>query len=110
MHFNIGLVAAALLVSASPAMSATFRFYNGADCQGGAFSVADNVPPRDCIFFPNGGSAKSIGYDGVSSEILFYLSGGPNDKCTNGAAAAAGGGSGCATAPAGFNFESAYWF
>ncbi|KAJ7759993.1 hypothetical protein B0H16DRAFT_1533292 [Mycena metata] len=110
MQFNIGFIAAALLVAASPAMGATFIFYAGADCTGAKVSVADNVPPLDCIFIPNGGSAKSIGYSGVTTQIEFYESGGGHDKCTNGATGTGGPGSGCGTAPAGVNYESAYYF
>ncbi|KAJ6529784.1 hypothetical protein B0H19DRAFT_1274171 [Mycena capillaripes] len=54
----------------------------------------------------NGGSAKSIGYSGVPNQIDFFGSGGAHDVCSNGATLVLGGGSGCGTAPAGFNFES----
>jgi hypothetical protein len=101
MQFNIGFIAAALLVAASPAMGATFIFFEGADCTGSKISVADNVPPLDCIHLPNGGSAKSISYFGVTNQIEFYESGGGHDECTNGATLTLGAGSGCGTASSG---------
>lgn len=101
MHFNVAFVAAALLVSASPAMSITLVFYSGADCSGGVITTSTGSAPGECVGISGGGSAKSIRYSGVPNKIEFYLSGGGHDLCTNGADLVLSGGSGCGTAPAG---------
>ncbi|KAK7006732.1 hypothetical protein R3P38DRAFT_3601462 [Favolaschia claudopus] len=61
-----------------------------------------------CVYFANGGSAKSISYSGIpkGDKGEFYKSGGQTDKCKGSPAVVTGSGSGCATAPAGFNLES----
>ena len=100
MQFNVAFVVTALLLSASPAMSATFTFWEGAGCGGsslGSISGGSN----ECYFLTNGGSSKSIQYSGVPNEVSFFLSGGGHDICTNGADLTLGGGSGCGTAPDG---------
>ncbi|KAJ6574153.1 hypothetical protein B0H19DRAFT_1123832 [Mycena capillaripes] len=104
MQFNILFVATAVLASASLAMSATITGFAGANCAG-AQGQSFDIPAGEC-FSLGGGSTKSIRYSGVSSQIQFYISGGGHDSCTNGAATTLGGGSGCATAPAGVNWES----
>ncbi|KAJ7670610.1 hypothetical protein DFH06DRAFT_1178601 [Mycena polygramma] len=104
MQFNVVFIATALLASASLAMSATITGFAGADCTG-TQGESFNVPAGEC-FTLGGGSTKSISYSGVPSQIQFYISGGGHDACTNGASLTLGGGSGCATAPAGVNWES----
>ncbi|KDR73871.1 hypothetical protein GALMADRAFT_212110 [Galerina marginata CBS 339.88] len=104
MQFNVVLIATALLASASMAMSATITGFVGADCTG-SVSFSASVPAGDCGTL-GGGSIKSIGFSGVPSQIQFFVSGGAHDTCTNGAQLVLGGGSGCGTAPAGFNWES----
>ncbi|KAJ6514207.1 hypothetical protein C8R47DRAFT_1206585 [Mycena vitilis] len=104
MQFNVAFIATALLASASLAMSATITGFAGADCSG-TQGQSFNVPAGEC-FTLGGGSTKSISYSGVPSQIQFYISGGGHDACTNGASLTLGGGSGCATAPAGVNWES----
>ncbi|KIM47201.1 hypothetical protein M413DRAFT_440702 [Hebeloma cylindrosporum] len=104
MQFNVVFIASALIASASLAMSATITGFAGADCTG-TQGESFNVPSGEC-FSLGGGSTKSIRYSGVPSQIQFYISGGQHDSCTNGASLVLGGGSGCATAPAGVNWES----
>jgi hypothetical protein len=101
MQFNVAFVTAALLASASPAMSATITFFTGAGCTGSTVGGSLTVSGTECVFLTNGGSGKSIRYSGVNSQIQFFLSGGQHDVCTNGANLVLGGGSGCGTAPAG---------
>ncbi|KAJ7657594.1 hypothetical protein B0H17DRAFT_1097638 [Mycena rosella] len=108
MQFNIVFIATALLVSASPAMSATITAFAGAGCTGSITAVDNSAGAGQCIYFTGGGSAKSFGYSGVPNQISFYESGGAHDVCTNGAFLTLGGGSGCGTAPAGYNVESVY--
>ncbi|KJA18963.1 hypothetical protein HYPSUDRAFT_44650 [Hypholoma sublateritium FD-334 SS-4] len=103
MEFSVIFVAIALFASASPAWAATVTGFAGADCSGSgeSFGVgSDECFTLGCM------SVKSFGYSGVPSQIQFYLSGGAHDSCTNGADLILGGGSGCGTAPDGFNFES----
>ncbi|PPQ89765.1 hypothetical protein CVT25_008049 [Psilocybe cyanescens] len=104
MQFNVFVIASALLASASVAMSATITGFAGADCTG-TQGQSFNIPSNEC-FSLGGGSTKSIRYSGVPSQIQFFISGGGHDSCTNGASLVLGGGSGCATAPAGVNWES----
>ncbi|PPQ85521.1 hypothetical protein CVT25_006563 [Psilocybe cyanescens] len=104
MQFNIVFITTALLASASVAMSATITFFAGADCTG-AQGPATNVPSGECLTLASN-SAKSVRYSGVPSQIQFFISGGGHDSCTHGASLVRGGGSGCATAPAGVNWES----
>ncbi|KAJ6465286.1 hypothetical protein C8R45DRAFT_939505 [Mycena sanguinolenta] len=104
MQFNVVFIATALIASASLAMSATVTGWSGAGCTGSA-GESFSVPSGEC-FTLGGGSAKSISYSGVPSEIEFYISGGGHDACTNGASLVLGSGSGCGTAPSGVNFES----
>ncbi|KAJ7156398.1 hypothetical protein C8R46DRAFT_1226622 [Mycena filopes] len=107
MQFTIFIAA---LLAASPALAGDLTFFAGADCTGPVVGVATNVPVEECIFVANGGSAKSISYSGVPDGIEFFNSGGGNDECTNGPSLTLGGGSGCATAAAGHNFESTFFF
>ncbi|KAJ7620396.1 hypothetical protein FB45DRAFT_930119 [Roridomyces roridus] len=109
MQLNIALIASAVLMAASPVLGANFVWFSGGGCTGSVVSTNDNVPTLDCIGLANGGSAKSISYSGVPSFVDFYKSGGGNDFCTNGATLSFGGGSGCATAPDGFNLESYFY-
>ncbi|KAF9477075.1 hypothetical protein BDN70DRAFT_881560 [Pholiota conissans] len=104
MQFNVTFIAAALLASASMAMSATIVGFAGADCTG-AQVFSSGASSGLCLTL-GGGSVKSISYSGVPSSIQFYISGGGHDSCTNGSSLTRGGGSGCATAPAGVNWES----
>ncbi|KAH9478961.1 hypothetical protein JR316_0009424 [Psilocybe cubensis] len=97
-------VLASILASASVAMSATIVGFAGADCTG-ARVTTNNVNSRVCLSLGSG-SVKSISYSGVGSSIQFYVSGGAHDSCTNGSQLTRGAGSGCATAPAGFNWQS----
>ncbi|KAJ6555953.1 hypothetical protein B0H19DRAFT_1071097 [Mycena capillaripes] len=108
MQFNVAFIATALLACASSAMAVKFTFHEGADCNGKVIGVSTGSKPGDCVFFTNGGSTKSIHYEGVPQHdhVHFFKSGGSNDRCTNGATLTRPGGSGCATAPAGVNFES----
>ncbi|KAF9462330.1 hypothetical protein BDZ94DRAFT_1261613 [Collybia nuda] len=100
MQFNVALLATALLVSASPALSAVVTFFAGSGCTGQVVGQSTDLPPNDCLT-AGSGSARSIGYSGVPNEIFFFESGGAHDTCTNGAQATFGGGSGCSTAPDG---------
>ncbi|KAF9477081.1 hypothetical protein BDN70DRAFT_934501 [Pholiota conissans] len=104
MQFNITFITAALLASASMAMSATIVGFAGADCTG-AQVFSSGASSRECLTLGSA-SVKSISYSGVPSSIQFYVSGGGHDACTNGSSLTRGAGSGCATAPAGFNWES----
>ncbi|KAF8956895.1 hypothetical protein BDZ97DRAFT_1849282 [Flammula alnicola] len=104
MQFNVVFIATALLASASLAMSATVTGFAGAGCTG-TKGQSFQVPSGEC-FSLGSGSTKSFSYSGVPSEIEFYVSGGGHDSCTNGPSLVLGGGSGCATAPTGFNWES----
>ncbi|KAF9456288.1 hypothetical protein BDZ94DRAFT_1276065 [Collybia nuda] len=105
MQFNVALLAAALVVSASPALSATVVFFSGADCTGQNIGQRTDLGPNVCLTLGSR-SARSIRYSGIPNNIRFYESGGGHDSCTNGATTTLGGGSGCSTAPAGFNWES----
>ncbi|KAK7455828.1 hypothetical protein VKT23_010862 [Stygiomarasmius scandens] len=105
MQLNFIFVSTALLALASPAMSATLLWFSGADCTGSLIATSNGASSGQCIFLTNGGSAKSIRYSGVPNEISFFISGGGHDKCTNGSSLTRSG-SGCATAPTGFNWES----
>ncbi|THU77658.1 hypothetical protein K435DRAFT_877571 [Dendrothele bispora CBS 962.96] len=107
MQLNFVFVATALLASASPAMSATLQWFSGADCTGSIIGTSNGASSNECIFLTNGGSAKSISYSGVPNDISFFISGGAHDKCTNGSSLTRSG-SGCATAPAGVNWESVF--
>ncbi|PPQ70589.1 hypothetical protein CVT25_012011 [Psilocybe cyanescens] len=102
MKFNVLVIASALLASASVAMSATITGFAKADCTG-TKGKSFNVKPNECSTL-RGDSAKSIRYSGVPNQIKFFISG-PHDICTR-ANLTRGGGSGCATAPPGFNWES----
>ena len=100
MQFNVAFVAAALLSSASLAMSATVTGFAGADCSGSVEFGPVGVSTNECLTL-GGGSVKSISYSGVPSQIQFFESGGQHDSCTNGPQLVRGGGSGCANAPTG---------
>ncbi|KAJ7695837.1 hypothetical protein B0H14DRAFT_3529956 [Mycena olivaceomarginata] len=104
MQFNVAFIAAALLTSASPALSASFTFFAGADCGGAVVTTASGNGP-ECITLGSR-SAKSIRYSGVPVSIDFFVSGGGHDSCTNGPFITVPGPSGCQTAPAGVNWES----
>ncbi|KJA17394.1 hypothetical protein HYPSUDRAFT_57738 [Hypholoma sublateritium FD-334 SS-4] len=108
MQFNVAFIATSLFASASLAMSATVTGFTGAGCTGDVGESFD-IPTGFCFTLGHG-SVKSISYSGVPNEIQFFVSGGGHDSCTNGASFALGGGSGCGTAPDGFNFESAQIF
>ncbi|KAF9532411.1 hypothetical protein CPB83DRAFT_847814, partial [Crepidotus variabilis] len=85
-------------------MSTTVTIWNGADCTGSRGPTTNlNAPVCGTL---GSGSVKSIQYSGVPNKIEFYVSGGAHDNCSNGSQASRGGGSGCVTAPAGFNWES----
>ncbi|KAJ7233682.1 hypothetical protein C8J57DRAFT_1249782 [Mycena rebaudengoi] len=105
MQFNVVFITAALVASAPLAMSAILTGFAGAGCTG-ASTPGFNVAPNQCFSFGSG-SAKSISYSGVPSEIEFFISGGGHDSCSNGPSLILGGGSGCSTAPSGVNWESA---
>ncbi|KAJ6557533.1 hypothetical protein B0H19DRAFT_1070186 [Mycena capillaripes] len=109
MQFNVVFIATALVVSASPAMSATLDWFSGASCGGSVIAVSNGATSGECIFLANGGSAKSISYSGVTGQIQFFESGGAHDVCSNGATSVLGGGSGCSTAPAGSGFSISGW-
>ncbi|PPQ72395.1 hypothetical protein CVT24_002080 [Panaeolus cyanescens] len=104
MQFKLATVIAAALVSASPAMAATAQWFAGADCTGTLIGTSNNAETGTCIWITNGGSARSISYSGTQS-IQFYVSGGQHDNCANGSQLTRSG-SGCATAPSGFNWQS----
>ncbi|KAJ7249597.1 hypothetical protein C8J57DRAFT_1723809 [Mycena rebaudengoi] len=104
MQFNVVFITTALLASASLAMSATITGFAGADCTGSVV-FSSGASSNECLTL-GGASVKSISYSGVPSQIQFYISGGGHDSCTNGDQLTLGGGSGCATAPAGVNWES----
>jgi hypothetical protein len=98
MQFKFSFITIALLVSASPAMSATVEFFDGSGCTGSVIGTAD-AGGGECVFVINGGSARSIRYSNTNS-IQFYISGGDHDRCTNGSQLTLSG-SGCSTAPDG---------
>lgn len=100
MQFNVAFIATALLASASLAMSSTITSFAGADCTGSIVTENFNVGSDVCLTLGSG-SAKSISYSGVGSEIQFFISGGGHDNCSNGASLTLGAGSGCGTAPTG---------
>ncbi|PPQ64969.1 hypothetical protein CVT24_008157 [Panaeolus cyanescens] len=104
MQFKLAAVFAAALVSASPAMAATAQWFAGADCTGSLIATSNNAQGAGCIWLTNGGSAKSIRYTDTRS-IRFFISGGAHDVCSNGSQLTRSG-SGCATAPAGVNWQS----
>ncbi|KAF7368049.1 hypothetical protein MSAN_00870800 [Mycena sanguinolenta] len=104
MQFNIVFITTALLASASLAMSAKVTGFAGADCSGEKGETF-TVSAGECFTLGHG-STKSIRYHGVPSEIKLFKSGGGHDSCTNGAQLIRHDGHGCATAPAGFNWES----
>ena len=99
MQFKLAFVATALLISASPAMSATVQFWAGAGCTGTLIGTMDNAQDDSCIWVTSGGSGRSVGYSGTNT-IQFYISGGGHDDCTNGSQLTLSG-SGCSTAPDG---------
>lgn len=104
MKFNAVFIAAALVISASPALSSvTFEFFDGADCTGNNRLEFTNAPQGECISIAHGDSEKSISYSGVPSGhiVQFFNSGGPNDGCKGSPSLTLGSGSGCGTAPAG---------
>ncbi|KAF7343672.1 hypothetical protein MSAN_01947000 [Mycena sanguinolenta] len=103
MQFNVVFLATAVVASASVAMSTTVTGWAGADCTGSSHTYTVKAP--ECLSLGSG-SVKSFSYAGVPHEIKFYLSGGGHDSCTNGAYLVLGSGSGCGTAPAGYNWES----
>ncbi|KAJ6527683.1 hypothetical protein B0H19DRAFT_1083782 [Mycena capillaripes] len=104
MQFNVVFITTAILASASLAMSTTVTGFAGAGCTG-TKGQSFSVPAGEC-FTLGAGSTRSIKYSGVPKGIKFFISGGGHDACTNGATTSRGGGSGCATAPAGGNWES----
>ncbi|KAF8221322.1 hypothetical protein L208DRAFT_1415248 [Tricholoma matsutake] len=104
MQFKFAFITTALLVSASPVMSATLQWFFGADCTGSVMATSNNAETVACIFSTNGGSARSISYSGTNS-IRFFISGGRHDRCSNGSQLTRCG-SGCATAPDGVNWQS----
>ncbi|KAH9478954.1 hypothetical protein JR316_0009417 [Psilocybe cubensis] len=93
-----------ILASASVAMSATVTGFAGADCTGAI--VATGSGGSGVCLTLGASSVKSISYSGVPHSIQFFVSGGGHDNCTNGSQLTLGAGSGCGTAPAGFNWES----
>ncbi|KAK7464995.1 hypothetical protein VKT23_006204 [Stygiomarasmius scandens] len=113
MQFNFVFVAVALLASASPAMSATLKWFAGAGCTGTVIATSNGASSNQCISVTElvGSSVtapvKSIQYSGVPKDISFYISGGQHDDCTNGSSLTRQG-SGCATAPTGVNWESVH--
>ncbi|KAF9471497.1 hypothetical protein BDN70DRAFT_926123 [Pholiota conissans] len=106
MQFNANFIAAALLAFASQAMSFSITGFVGADCTGSTTNTVTGSS-GECVT-AGGGSVKSISYSGVPNQIQFFISGGQHDNCSNGATLTLGGGSGCATAPAGVNWESVF--
>jgi hypothetical protein len=98
MQLKFAFITTALLVSASPAMSAIVEFFEGAGCTGSVIGTA-NGGGGECIWVINGGSARSISYSGANS-IQFFISGGGHDQCRNGSQLTLSG-SGCSTAPDG---------
>ncbi|KAJ7480793.1 hypothetical protein FB451DRAFT_1365190 [Mycena latifolia] len=105
MQFNVVFIATVLLASAAPALSATITAFAGAGCTGSIIPLNSTAVAGSCIIFTNPVLPKSIGYSGVQ-QISFFESGGAHDACSHGPFLILGGGSGCATAPAGFNIES----
>ncbi|KAL0067259.1 hypothetical protein AAF712_005655 [Marasmius tenuissimus] len=86
-------------------MSATFRWYSGSGCTGSLIATSNGASSGQCVPLGGGRSAKSIRYDSVPNNAFFYRSGGPNDNC-RGSSSTTRRGSGCATAPDGFNWQS----
>ncbi|KAF7325442.1 hypothetical protein MKEN_00392500 [Mycena kentingensis (nom. inval.)] len=105
MRFTLALTALAACVASTSAV--TVAWYEGADCTGELYYSDPAVQVGQCYGY--GGlpvsSHKSIYFEGVPHEIHAFVSGGPHDSCSNGYHAK-GTGSGCLTAPAGFNWES----
>ncbi|KAF7319690.1 SET domain-containing protein [Mycena kentingensis (nom. inval.)] len=96
-----------VLATAAAANAATLEWFDGASCTGTRMQISANAGPGMCIWLANGGSARSIRYSDVpdGNVVRFYQSGGPHDVCSNGHQAEETG-SGCSTAPDGFNWES----
>ncbi|KAJ7095524.1 hypothetical protein C8R44DRAFT_989466 [Mycena epipterygia] len=100
MQFNVVLIATALLVSASPVMSATITFFNGAGCTGSVITVSSG--PGECISVL-ASSAKSITYSGVPTTLTYFT----GANCTGSDINVIIGPGECIPTPAaGFNFES----
>ncbi|KAK7013992.1 membrane metallo-endopeptidase-like 1 [Favolaschia claudopus] len=109
MQFNLAaIITAAIVAAAAPATAVTFQAFAGADCTGTVLATSNGASANECVFFTNAGSAKSISFSGIPSgdKGEFYKSGGANDVCTGSPSVVTGSGSGCASAPAGFNLES----
>ncbi|KAF7312863.1 Membrane metallo-endopeptidase-like 1 [Mycena kentingensis (nom. inval.)] len=102
MQFKVLLAAVFFAASVN---AATLQWFSGADCTGALIGTSPNAETVSCIFLTNGGSARSIRYSNVPHQIQFFESGGAHDRCANGFQATASG-SGCSTAPPGFNWES----
>ncbi|KAJ7199999.1 hypothetical protein GGX14DRAFT_170820 [Mycena pura] len=105
MYFNLSFLATALLVCASPAMSATVIAFAGADCTGA--ELGSGSGGSGTCLTEGSASARSYSYSGVTNQIQFFQSGGQNDNCKGTPFATRGAGSGCVTAPTGVNIESA---
>ncbi|PPQ85522.1 hypothetical protein CVT25_006565 [Psilocybe cyanescens] len=106
MQFNVLVIASALLASASVAVSTTITGFAGADCTGTQGQSID-IPSNQCFLLGNS-STKSVRYSGVPNQIVFFIpnASGSHSFCTGGASLVLGPGSGCATAPAGANWDS----
>ncbi|KAJ6453535.1 hypothetical protein C8R45DRAFT_1112409 [Mycena sanguinolenta] len=97
MHFTT-VIATALLAVASQALAATdVTWYAGADCTGAVVQVSSNLAINSCV----GGNAKSVRYSVDAGPTLIIYD---NGNCSD--AIEGVGGSGCATAPDGFNVRS----
>ncbi|KAJ7156406.1 hypothetical protein C8R46DRAFT_1115898 [Mycena filopes] len=105
MQFNLAFLTTALLVCAAPAMSATVVAFAGAGCTGAQLDSGSGGSGT-CLT-EGGASARSWSYSGVTNQIQFFQSGGQNDNCRGSPFTTRGAGSGCVTAPDGFNIESA---
>ncbi|KAF9471578.1 hypothetical protein BDN70DRAFT_901239 [Pholiota conissans] len=106
MKFNAVFIISALLTATSQAMAFSMTGFVGADCTGSTTNTFTGSS-AECVT-AGSGSIKSFSFSGVPNQIQFFVSGGQHDNCSNGPQLTLGGGSGCATAPAGFNWESVF--
>jgi len=104
MQLNVVFIATAVLASASLGMSqTTVTLFDGADCTGNESNF--NLQTPFCLSLGTG-STKSIAYTNVVNDIEFFVNDDNHNSCTNGPQTIFGSGSGCGTAPDGFNWES----
>ncbi|KAJ6515912.1 hypothetical protein C8R45DRAFT_1206071 [Mycena sanguinolenta] len=96
MHFTT-LIATAFLAASQVLAQTDVTWFAGADCTGSVVQISLDLGIDSCV----GGNAKSIGYSVQPGPgLIVYTNGDCGDAFTE------VGGSGCATAPNGFNVMS----